>query len=207
MTVSFESYPAPSTGKRELACNRGKRPTDAKGRCLCKECGDGTLAVQRGKERYKCLKHLRFAYMRWCASNRGLAVPSREELERLLALSNGMRCADCGKQMVWIREAGVRDAAVSLQHYRDGTFGLVCSSCNTRHQHMPGDTFRQVGPDFKHCARCNTTKPRSEFYPHRAGGSKGRSSNCIKCSREIALAYYRNVRAPREGRKPRKAAS
>lgn len=40
-------------------------------------------------------------------------------------------CPECGKIMYWAPSKTNKGDTVSLQHYEDGTIGVLCHSCNT----------------------------------------------------------------------------
>lgn len=148
----------------------------------CSRCGEAATHKQ-GNQRL-CPKHYRFGQMRATANRRGLAVPSHQHLEQLAA--RGMQCPDCDALMNWLGRDGQTHVA-SLQHYRDGTFGLVCQSCNTRHAFAPGDSYRENPPDTKHCPSCKEFKPLSSFSKDNSRkGQMKIKSTCKSCS---ALAH------------------
>jgi hypothetical protein len=118
--------------------------------------------------------------MRVNAKRRGLSVPSHDLLHSLV--SDGFKCPDCEREMNWLSEDGMSSVA-SLQHYRDGSFGIVCRSCNTRHAHMPGDSFRDTPESHKYCPKCKLSKHRDEFYSdHGRSGELKTKSHCKECS-------------------------
>lgn len=179
----------------------------ARGR-VCSRCGDH--ALRRQGHQWLCAKHYRFGQMRANARRRGLAAPSHEQLDTLV--STELRCADCGVIMNWLARDGQASVA-TLQHYRDGSFGIVCRSCNTRHAFAPGDSFRTAPPDHKFCPRCDQFKPLSEFHADRSrSGPRKIKSWCRTCSnaahrqwQEKNREYY-NAKQ-REGRARRRAAA
>ena len=148
------------------------------GRCgRCEEPASHTQGHQ-----HLCPKHYRFGQMRANAKRHGKLVPSHDRLEEMV--SDSMECQDCGRMMVWLgREDQVMVA--SLQHYRDGTLGLVCRTCNTRHAFMEGDAVRHVSLAEKLCPKCGVVKPRTEFYLDRGrSGPLKTKSYCQVCSDE-----------------------
>lgn len=56
--------------------------------------------------------------------------PDFWELRQML-LDNRL-CPECGKIMFWAAVKGRKGDSASLQHYDDGTIGIMCHSCNTR---------------------------------------------------------------------------
>jgi predicted RNA-binding Zn-ribbon protein involved in translation (DUF1610 family) len=132
--------------------------------------------------------------------------PTRDEIESLL--NSEMLCPDCGVKMNWRSKDG-RSTVASLQHYRDGTLGVVCLSCNARHASMPNDSYRNMAKDHKFCPSCQNIKHESCFSldAGRSGNLK-RKSYCKTCSnksvnkwkeknREQYNEYQRAYRAKR----------
>lgn len=156
--------------------------------CGKRDCD--TPAVRRQGHQWLCAKHYRFGQMRTNAKAAGKAVPSHEELHYMPGAD--LVCPDCGRTMNWLAADGQATVA-SLQHYRDGTFAIVCRSCNTRHAYMPGDSFKDIPDDHKYCPCCNKSKPRDDFYSDnsRAGPLKTKST-CKTCS-DLAVANYRRA--------------
>lgn len=147
---------------------------------ICGKQGCDEVSVRKQGHQHLCAKHYRFGQMRVNAKRRGLAVPSHEQLH--LLVNSDLACPDCSRQMNWLSGDGMSSVA-SLQHYRDGSFGIVCRSCNTRHAFMPDDTFLNIPDNHKYCPHCKLSKPRSEFYRDagRAGELKTKSL-CKECS-------------------------
>lgn len=151
---------------------------EAAGPALCSRCYDA--ASHRQGHQWLCPKHYRFGQMRGKAKQRGLTVPSHEQLA--LLVPPGMICPECNVKMNWLARDGQTFVA-TLQHYRDGTFGIVCRSCNTRHAYAPGDSFRDAPNDHKFCPRCRKFRPPQDFSAD--NGRKGnmrRKSWCKSCS-------------------------
>lgn len=145
---------------------------------VCSRCG--SAAVRYQGHQHLCAKHYRFGQMRALAKRRGKSVPDHQELEGLV--SDGNRCADCSRLMNWLA-AEDQASVATLQHYRDGTYALVCRSCNTRHAYMPGDTYRDVPKDHKLCPKCNEVKPDREFCSDNSrSGPRKLKSHCRECS-------------------------
>lgn len=154
---------------------------------ICGKQGCYEAAVRKQGHQHLCAKHYRFGQMRVNAKRRGLAVPSHEELHSLV--NSSLSCPDCSRQMNWLSIDGMSSVA-SLQHYRDGSFGVVCRSCNTRHAFMPGDTYLAIPDDHKFCPCCQISKLRSEFYcdSGRSGELKTKS-HCKECSNKSSEAW------------------
>jgi hypothetical protein len=130
---------------------------------ICRVPGCGGLGVRRRRNKWVCAKHYRFEHMRRVATRDGKVSPTREHLENILSW-DGMTCRDCGVTMHWLKEEGPRAQQLTLQHYRSGSMGFVCLSCNTRHAAMPGDSYCDLPKDHKRCPKCEQIKPLSEFY-------------------------------------------
>jgi len=187
----------------DTAEGAGKRVED--GGPACSRCG--AQATHYQGHQHLCPKHYRFGQMRAGAKRHGKAVPSHEELERMAA--HGMSCWDCNRTMVWLSKED-KKLVLSLQHYRDGTLGFVCRSCNTRHAFAPGDSYREQPKDHKFCPSCKTVKPFSEYDCDRGRGLNGNKSYCRDCARvthyrwQVTNRDYYNAKQ-REGRAKRKA--
>lgn len=171
------------------------------GPALCSVCGE--VATMKQGHQSLCDKHYRFGQMRVHAKRHGKSVPSRDELEAITP--KDLVCPDCSKKMNW-RGVDGRSTVASLQHYRDGSYGIVCRSCNTRHAFMHDDTYREMPKDHKQCPQCNLIKPHTEFAADngRTGPMKLKSW-CKSCSSKSHTEWQRNNREhyndkQREGR-------
>lgn len=199
-------------GATQARCGMSADPGSEK---RCSRCGEPALRLCG--HQWLCAKHYRFGQMRSKAKQDGKTVPSHELLETLA--SAGMACGDCGVAMNWLAKEG-QSTVASLQHYRDGTYGIVCRTCNTRHAFMPGDTYREMPKDHKLCAGCKCIKPLAEFTADnsRSGPMKVKSK-CKTCSdlavntwkkknRDQYNQYQQQYRARRkaEGRPVRRGA-
>lgn len=143
----------------------------------CYICGDD--AIKRYNWASLCEKHQRFIQMRKAAKTDKKYVPSIYEIERLVP--KDMLCQDCGTKMHWIDNQN-RSSGAILQHYRDGTLGIVCMACNTKHGMLPGDLYREIPPDHKLCRFCKTIKPLSMFHVRRDGKKPYPLSRCKPCN-------------------------
>jgi RNA polymerase subunit RPABC4/transcription elongation factor Spt4 len=121
--------------------------------------------------------HIRAQRMRTCAINEGKFVPTMEQCKELIEKS-GMICPACGKEMIYQapKRIGINDV-VSLQHWRNGTVGVLCRGCNVRERANPTDEM--VPPDQKFCPSCEEVKPRTEFYKDR-GQTRYICKGCFK---------------------------
>lgn len=144
----------------------------------CAKCGAPAVVVQ-GRQ-WLCQKHYRLGQMRANAKRRGKSVPSLAEIEALIPPN--MQCRHCLRIMPWLGRYD-RSAVASLQHYRDGSLGIICRSCNTRHASMPGDTFNDLPLRHKMCPACRTIQPDAAFCrdAHKAGVLQRRPI-CRACS-------------------------
>jgi hypothetical protein len=153
----------------------------------CYICGND--AIKRHNRSNMCEKHYRFWQMQRTAKSDKKYVPSIYEIENLVP--KDMICQDCGKKMHWIDNDNRPHGAI-LQHYRDGTLGIVCLSCNTKHGLMVGDSYREIPIDHKLCNQCKNIKPLSDF------GNRGKKekhypkSFCKKCELEKLRLWRKN---------------
>jgi hypothetical protein len=143
----------------------------------CYVCGQ--TAIKRHNRSNLCEKHHRFLGMQRVAKMDKKYVPSLYELEN--HVPKDMICKDCGTTMHWIDNDN-RHAGAVLQHYRDGTLGIVCLSCNTKHGHMAGDSYRDLPKDHKLCSACKTIKPFSMFSLRKDGKRPYPMSKCKECN-------------------------
>lgn len=137
-------------------------------------------AVKAESNIWFCSKHHRFVCMRHSAARNKKVVPTFSELE--LMINDSMLCPDCSVTMVWYRSESTTRVA-SLQHYRDGTIGIVCLSCNSRHQSMAGDTYRNMPKEMCLCTRCSSLKPRSKFSTL-TNSRRTKYKYCLECRQE-----------------------
>lgn len=125
-----------------------------------------------------CPKHYRFGQIKAEAKRKGKTVPSNQCLEEMATLI----CGDCGVRMNWLARHN-QTLVASFQHYRDGSYGIVCRSCNTRHAHMDGDTYRSMPKDHKKCPKCLQVKPLSKYAADNSkSGPMKIKSWCQSCS-------------------------
>jgi hypothetical protein len=144
----------------------------------CSRCHE-SATIKQGNQAL-CDKHYRFGQMRQSARRKNKTVPPHEALSAMSGAN--LICPDCGIQMNWRSKEGLH-SVVSLQHYRDGSMALVCRSCNTRHAHVIGDSYRQMPKDHKYCPSCKQTLTMSEFTKDKnRSGVAQRKSFCRTCS-------------------------
>lgn len=153
----------------------------------CYVCGDE--AIKRHGRTNLCMKHRRFVQMQKTAKQDGKYVPSLFELEALVPVD--MRCQDCGIEMNWI-DGSNRPSNAVLQHYRDGSLGITCMSCNTKHGNMPGDSYRDVPAGHKLCRACKTIKPLGDFGKRSAKEGDYPKSRCKSCERSAYKLWKSN---------------
>lgn len=145
----------------------------------CYVCG--SEAIKRHGRANLCAKHRRFVQMQKTAKQDDKYVPSIFELETLVPAD--MKCQDCGVEMNWI-DGSNRPANAVLQHYRDGSLGITCMSCNTKHGNMPGDSYRDVPAGHKFCGSCKTIKPLNDFGKRSAKEGAYPKTKCKSCELE-----------------------
>ena len=144
----------------------------------CARCG--IVASHKQGRQWLCPKHYRIGQMRAGAKRHGKTVPTPDQFE--VIIPNPFQCVDCAAPMNWLARDGQCTVA-TLQHYRDGTHGIVCRSCNTRHAFMDGDTFRDLRPEHKICPKCKEVKPFASFSVDASRSGQMRlKSSCRECS-------------------------
>jgi hypothetical protein len=154
------------------------------------ECSRCNMPATRndGGTMHLCDCHYRIKKMRNSAQQTGKSVPSSAEIEAMIAALDGMRCPACKRTMVLHTDRGDLASVVSLQHWEDGTVGLLCQSCNTRHRSAGDERFAQISADTKSCSICKSILPLRDFNV--GDGFGRRQSACRKCSRSLSLAHY-----------------
>jgi len=169
------------------AAQRFRRIADIPADATCRCCP--APGVRLHSQIVYCEMHYRIRQMRNCARSRAKAIPDLRLLEAMAdsLMRAGMVCQDCGKTMTWLIVENKRADQVTLQHYRDGRFGLVCGTCNVKHGHLPGDMFLTLPPEHKRCPQCSEVKPLAD-YP-----SKGKPhfSWCRACKTRRTLEARR----------------
>lgn len=159
---------------------------------FCDKTGCESPSSRKQGRQNLCSRHYRFGQMRAAAKRNGKEVPSIETLCSLAPFQWDMKCKDCHRIMNWLAADGA-DSVVSLQHYRDGSFGLVCLSCNSRHASMKSDSYCDMPSEFKLCPGCNVEKPSGEFCADNGrSGALKRKSLCRTCSNAASIAWKAN---------------
>lgn len=138
------------------------------------------------KNRKLCDMHYRFTQMRQDTWTRlGIKHTVQELLDKL---PPDLTCPECKVQMVWRRghlQKGVSNQ-ITLQHWRDGTIGFLCISCNVRHSSMEGDSYKDMPKDHKLCPKCNEVKPEDQFCLKSSRSVLKRNSICNPCNTILA---------------------
>lgn len=153
---------------------------------MCSKC-DSVADKVDGKRRL-CFRHYRLKQMRGCAKRRGLYVPSEQELSLSIDSLDCEKCPECGRKMSIHSSICGLALVMSLQHWSDGSFSIICYSCNSRHGTLGDKRLSQVSPDSKFCVTCKELKNISEFY--KGLGFMGRDSRCKECERERGEKRY-----------------
>lgn len=176
----------------------------------CMRSGCNEPSVRKQGRQWLCPKHYRFGQMRATARRHGKVVPTHEHLENVFSCDR-LTCRDCKRAMNWMRADGAA-SQITLQHYRSGSMGFVCLSCNSRHAGMEGDSYCAMPADHKRCPTCKAVKSSSEFTKDLSrSGDLQRKSACKSCSnsaaskwkeinRERYNAYQREYRAKQKER-------
>jgi hypothetical protein len=142
----------------------------------CYVCGED--AIERHGRSNLCAEHRRFVQMQKTAKQDKKYVPSIYELQSLTP--KDMRCGDCDIEMNWI-DSSKRSSGAVLQHYRDGTLGITCFSCNTKHGLMIGDSYRDLPKGHKLCGVCKKIKPLDMFGKRSAKEGDYPKTKCKAC--------------------------
>src|SRR6056300_1129805 len=102
------------------------------------------------------------------AKKYGKKIPSINEFNTLWnnLTKNNFHCPSCNKKMlIKVNGGEPRRDVISLQHWCNGEFGLICLSCNSRHGSSKlGDNWRDVPNGYKYCGKCEKIKTIKEFY-------------------------------------------
>lgn len=154
-----------------------------------RRCACGEIACIKRSHTWLCERHYRIQSMRHAAKQRGVFVPSLDEMEAAVPLD--MKCPHCKVQMVWRRKDG-GPQMITLQHDRSGEWRFLCMACNSHHAHHPGDTFYDVPKGHKRCPACQETSPLDNFHKSNAFAS-GHTPYCRKCMREKRLAQINGL--------------
>jgi hypothetical protein len=150
--------------------------------CSRKGCSEAaTVAVG---ELHYCVPCYRIHLMRRAAKAARKVVPTFGEV--LAMVPADMKCPCCQTAMHWHGKAP-RTFQVTLQHWRDGSLGLICYRCNTRERNYPDDaSIFNVPHDHKLCPKCRQTKSFEDFGTTTGGYAL---SYCRPCANEQAKKY------------------
>ena len=143
----------------------------------CTRC-DLDAVIKQGHS-WLCPKHYRFGQMRVSAKRHGKAVPSLDEMGRMLPPN--LVCPSCNRTMNW-RQAEGASTVITLQHDRNGKLRFLCLACNTRHASVENDSFYQIPEGHKRCPRCGENKPLECFCTDNGKRWKNKKSTCKECS-------------------------
>ena len=141
------------------------------------------------KRRKLCDMHYRFNQMRQDTWTRlGIKHTVQELLDKL---PTDLACPECKTQMVWRRRHNQKGVSnqITLQHWRDGTIGFLCMSCNVRHSSMEGDSYRDMPKDHKLCPKCKEIKLENQFCFKSSRSVLKRNSICNACNQALAKEY------------------
>lgn len=135
---------------------------------VCSKKGCEDVALHKVGESTYCDKHYAWRSKTNEARKHRKTVPSVEIFENLWddLLKNNFTCPCCGKKMI-VKSSwkGLKRDVVSLQHWNNGGFSLICHSCNISHGHANlGDGWKNIPDNHKYCPTCNETKSSDKFY-------------------------------------------
>ncbi len=89
-------------------------------------------------------------------------------------------CPHCLNPMPLYSEDGKRKGMATIQHYDDGTLGIICLTCNLAHSKSPlRDKLFSLQLDQKYCPDCQQVKSRDDF--HNQSKWNGRMTYCKPC--------------------------
>lgn len=106
------------------------------------------------------------------------------EIDALLkgAEAADLICPHCKDRMFYDLRAGRKHIA-TIQHYRDGSLGIICFGCNAKHgRHKLGDAVYLIPEGHKSCSTCARVLPLAAFGSNRSTVT-GRSHECRECVR------------------------
>lgn len=144
--------------------------------------------------RRMCEMHFRFYHMQAQSRQRGKTIPTRQELESLVAGLKDFACPHCGVRMVWRKKGPNAYDAISIQHNRDGGHCLICLRCNLRHARYADDSYYLTPSNLYPCAGCQKWLPRTSF---RLRKGVRRADRCRPCMNAKRSAERRLSRARR----------
>lgn len=103
-------------------------------------------------------------------------------------------CPHCNRKMHYERGGNMKLVA-TLQHYDDGTIGVICHSCNSAHGPAKrGDNWQDVPEGHKWCPKCDTVQEVNGFTDN-PRTRDGLRSICRACNNAHAKARYIRLKA------------
>lgn len=155
----------------------------------CRRCARDSV-INMGHYSY-CAYHYRLIRIRVDAKIKGKMVPTEDELGVLLDKHKDMICPVCKSKMNWLGRDGKKHV-LTLQHNMDGTFGILCHSCNAAHQFIPNDGFYSKPAGTRFCQDCKEFLPLNSFFrDSRLNG--GVKTYCKKCANARTYKWRREV--------------
>jgi len=130
---------------------------------------DGCYDNRLYHDRTWCAWHSRVYDMRFLARRKGKVDPGAQFFED--ARRADMKCDICPQTMLLVKSG--RDSKskrlMTLQHERDGSFNLICISCNSAEGHWIGpgpwrDEYARNQNGEKWCPSCDKILPFDYFY-------------------------------------------
>ena len=89
-------------------------------------------------------------------------------------------CPHCLNPMPLYSEDGKRKGMATIQHYDNGTLGIICLTCNLAHSKSElRDKLFSLRLDQKYCHDCKQIKSRDDF--HNQSRFCGRMTYCKQC--------------------------
>lgn len=155
----------------------------------CRRCVRDAV-INSGNYSY-CAYHYRFIRIRIEAKRKGKTVPTEKELEDLLEKHSDMICPACKHKMNWLGRDG-RKNVLTFQHNMNGTFGILCHSCNAAHQFIPNDRFYEKPTGRRFCQDCKEFLPLDSFFKDLRLTS-GVKTYCKECANARTYKWRRKV--------------
>lgn len=124
------------------------------------------------------IKRKRFYYMQYDSKKRGKEAPTLEQLELMLSKLDNMKCPHCGVTMCWLIEESMKNV-ITIQHYKDGSMGLICATCNKRLAFYD----EPIPEGHKRCSKCEKILTIDNFTKY-SRSRDGRLGVCKKCRYE-----------------------
>lgn len=132
----------------------------------CTRTGCQRAIHRRMGKAWYCVLHCRVVDARGTARYHDKTVPSFETLEALFLAIR--KCPGCGQGLDPFKKVGRRDPRVgipTLQHRPDGSWTVICHSCNVREGHSEiREQILSLSPDQKYCPSCKRVLALDSFY-------------------------------------------